>query len=181
MTPRRLEVPRVTVDFSDVQDFEALPEDEYLALIEKAEWRVATEDGKSDYINVQFRIKEEGEFKDRVVFTILSLSPKALFRMKQAFENLGIIEPDDELELDYDEDTMLLTSPEIVGLPCKITLGVREYEGRTQNEVKAITSADGAGVGQKTTTAKKAPTTTAARKPAARKPAAAKTAAKKFK
>lgn len=142
---------RVTVNFADVQDFEAVPEDEYLALIESADWVEATEEGKFDYVNLRFDISE-GEYKGRKVFTILSLSPKALFRMKQVFENLGIIDPEDELDLDYDEETMKLTSPELEGLPCKITVGTRTYEGREQNEVKAVTSADGAGVGEKKTT-----------------------------
>lgn len=158
---------RIPVDFSDVQEFEALPEDEYLALIEKAEMRLPTEEGKHPYINLQMKVTE-GEYEGRVVFTILSFSPKALFRMKQAFENLGIIGEDDELDIDYDEDTFAVTSPELVGVPCLITLGTRTYEGQLQNEVKAIVSADGARVGEKKTSPAKKP---AARKPAARKPA----------
>lgn len=158
---------RIPVDFSDVQEFEALPEDEYDAIIEKAEMRLPTEEGKSPYINLQFKITEEGEFKGRVVFSILSFSPKALFRMKQAFENLGIIEPDDAIDVDYDEETMAVTEPELVGVPCRLTLGTRTYEGNLQNEVKVITGIDGKKVGAKTNTP-------AAKKPAAKKPAAKK-------
>jgi hypothetical protein len=168
MTPRRLEVARIPVNFADVQEFEALPEDEYDAIIEKAEMRLPTEDGKFPYINLQFKITESGEYEGRVTFTILSFSPKALFRMKQAFENLGIIDPDDELDIDYDEETFAVTSPELVGVPCRLTLGTRTYEGNLQNEVKAITAIDGAKVGEKTTPARKP---AAAKKPAARKPA----------
>lgn len=167
MAPRRLEVARIPVNFADVQEFEALPEDEYLAIIEKAEMRLPTEEGKFPYINLQMKVTE-GEFAGRVVFTILSFSPKALFRMKQAFENLGLIDPDAEMDIDYDEDTLQVTEPELVGVPCRITLGTRTYEGNLQNEVKAIVSADGAGVGEKKSSAKKP---AAAKKTAASKPA----------
>jgi hypothetical protein len=157
MTPRRLVVPRIPVDFSDVQEFEALPEDEYTVVIEKAEMRLPQEDGKFPYINLQMKVTE-GEFKDRVVFNILSFSPKALFRMKQVFENLGIIEEDEQIDVDYDEDSMQVTEPELVGVPARVTLGQRTYEGNVQNEVKAMTSVDGAKVGEKKTGgAKKSP------------------------
>lgn len=153
---------RVTVNFADVQDFDALPEDDYSAIIEAAKYVLATEEGKHDYINLQFDITDEGEFKGRKAFTILSFSPKALFRMKETFENLGIIDPDDELDIDYDEDTMDVTTPELQGVPCTITLGIRTYEGREQNEVKTVRALDGVRVGQKKT----APPKTGAKKKA---------------
>lgn len=176
MTPRRLEVPRIPVNFADVQDFEALPEDDYTAIIEKATMVLPTEDGKHPYINLQFDVTEEGEFKGRKVFTILSFSPKALFKMKQSFENLSIIEPDDEIDVDYDEESMRILEPELEGIPCNLTLGIRTYEGREQNDVLAITAVDtepqkkaAPGTKKSTTTKKAAAKPAAAKKPAGRK------------
>ena len=45
---------------------------------------------------------------------------------------------EDELEIDFDEDTMLVKEPELVGLPCRAAVSIRTYEGREQNQVDAI-------------------------------------------
>jgi Protein of unknown function (DUF669) len=176
--PRRLIVPRVTVDFSDVQDFEVLPKGEYGAVIAKAEWREPQDADKYPYVNLEFDVKEVVNASEdvdlgngRKLWAILSTSPKALWRMKQVFENLGIFM--EELDIDIDDETNAVLSPELVGLPCHVTVSKRVYEGREQNQVDAITSTDGGTAPAK------------AKKPAARRPAAgSKTktaAARKFK
>lgn len=131
---------RVTVDFSDVQEFEALPKGEYPVVIVKAEYREPQSEDKYPYINLEMDLTE-GEFKGRKQWMILSFSPKALWRMKDVFENLGIYE--EEIEVDYDEDTMLVTEPELVGIPGIAVLSQRTYEGRVQNQVDALLSPDG--------------------------------------
>lgn len=134
---------RTTINFADVSDgFDALPEDEYGVVIEKAEYREATQEGKFDYINLTLKVTDEGEFKDRLVWMILSFSPKSLWRMKQVFENLNIISPDEELEIDYDDETKLVTSPELVGVPGSAVVSVRQYEGKDSNQVDALTASD---------------------------------------
>jgi hypothetical protein len=158
---RRLKVARVTVDFSDVQEFEALEKGEYPVLIEKAEYREPQTDDKYPYINLELTVIE-GEAKGRKLWMILSFSPKALWRMKDVFENLGLYE--DEVEVDYDEETMLVTEPELAGLPALAVVSQRTYEGRTQNQVDALLSPDDKP-GKKEPGAKKP---TAAKKPAAK-------------
>lgn len=145
-------MPKLTVDFSDVKEFEALPKGEYLCLIQEAKIvHPATED-KHPYVNLTLKVTEEGEFKDRMLWARWSLSPKALFRMKNDLENLGL--PADEVDIDYDEDSDMITSPELVGLPVIATVTTRTYEGRDQNDVQVLRSPDGAAkVGQKKTTA----------------------------
>lgn len=155
---------RTTVDFSDAQSFEALERGEYHALIEKVEYREATEEGKYDYLNVELTITEPG-FEGRKLWFIWSLSPKALWRMKQSFENLGL--PSDVIEIDYDDDTMLVTEPELVGLPLIAVVTQRTYQGQVQNNVDTVLASDEAPAGQKKTATKRAPA--AAKKPAGRK------------
>lgn len=151
---------RVTVDFSDVQEFEALPKGEYQGVIEKGTWVEPQQDDKYPYVNVELNVTD-GEYKDRKVWVIWSLSPKALFRMKADMENLGIISEDAELDIDVDEDTELVVSPEISGLPCVIVCDKpRTYEGREQTNAVALLSADGAGPAKKGT--KKSPNKPAA-------------------
>jgi hypothetical protein len=138
---RRLDVGRVQIDFSDVQDFDVLDEGEYPVVISKAEFRPAREEGKFPYINLELDLTEEPN-KGRKLWMILSFSPKALWRMKDVFENLGIY--DDAMEVDYDEESMLVTQPALAGLPATAVVTHREWEGRTQTQVDALISSDNA-------------------------------------
>ena len=130
---------RVTIDFSDVQDFDVMDEGEYPVIIDKAEFREAREEGKFPYINLEMSVSE-GNNKGRKLWMILSFSPKALWRMKDVFENLGVY--NDSVEVDYDEDTMLVVDPELAGLPAVAVVTHREWEGRTQTQVDALISAE---------------------------------------
>lgn len=159
-------MPKVTVDFSQVEEFEPLEKGEYSAVIAKVTYVEAASDDKYDYLNAEFDITEPGA-ENRKQWKVWSLSPKALWRMKQDFENLGL--PIDEIEIDYDEDTMEVTEPELAGLPCTLVIKQRTYEGRIQNEVDAVIGADTPARG-----AKKAA-------PAAKAAAAKKAPARKFK
>jgi hypothetical protein len=148
---RRLQVPKVTVDFSDVQEFTALEKGEYPVVIQKATFRPADQHGKEfDSIELELEVSE-GEAKGRKLWTYLSFSPKALWRMKEVFEKLGVY--NDEVEVDYDEDAdNILTEPEIIGLPAWAVVSQRPYEGRMTNQVDQILSVeehDGATAGKK--------------------------------
>lgn len=149
---------RVSVDFSQVEEFEPLPKGDYSVLVEKVEYREAQTEDKYDYLNWELSVTEEGEFKGRKLWFISSFSPKALWRLKQILENLGVY--DDDLEIDYDEDTMLVIDPELQGLPAMATVSQRTYEGRPQNNVDALTSIDG-DAGKKTAPGAKKKTTPA--------------------
>lgn len=147
---RRLVVPQITVDFSNVEEFEALPKGEYDCVISKAELRTPADSDKFPYINLEMDVKDvvsvsggEAPSLDgtRKLWAILSLSPKALWRTKQVFENLGIFA--EEMEIDVDEETNMVVSPELVGMPVRCAISTRVYEGRTQNQVDSITSPDG--------------------------------------
>lgn len=137
---------RVSVDFSEVESFEAIPKGEYDVVISGAEYRVAQEEGKYDYINLELTITEDGEFENRKLWTILSFSPKSLFKMRDTFENLGIYEEGAELEIDYDDEAepMVVTEPELVGLPAVAVVSLAKYQGRDTNQVDALVTQEGA-------------------------------------
>lgn len=151
---RRIDVPKVTVDFSQVEEFEPLEKGEYSAIIAKGTYVEAASDDKYDYINVEFDLTEPGA-ENRKAWKVWSLSPKALWRMKQDMENLGF-DTEEELNIDYDEDTMEVTEPEIAGMPCVIVLTQRSYEGRIQNDVQAVLGDDTPKKGTKKEPGKKA-------------------------
>lgn len=143
----------LSVNFADVEGgYEPLPEGEYDAIIEAVEVR----DSKSsdhDYLNWEFKILDE-EFEDRRVWGITSLSPKALFRLKDDFVALGIIEGDEELDIEW-EDGVDITSqegpsviePELVGLACVISIENEVYDGKERNR-PTIVSGNGEAAGR---------------------------------
>ncbi len=166
MTPRRLDVARVNVDFSEVEEFEAMPKGNYDCVIEKVEVR---DSNSSDYQYLNWELKvADGEFKDRRLWFITSFSPKALFRLKQTLENLGMY--DEDLNFDFDDESGAVLDPVLVGLPCTAAVSQRVYNETMQNQVDAIVDTD-ASPGKTVPAGKK-------KEPAAKKPATKKTPAK---
>lgn len=154
---------KVKVDFSEVTEFEALDVGEYDALIAKLTYVEPASEDKYPYLNVEFDVTEP-TFEGRKLWKVWSLSPKALWRMKQDLENLGF-DAEEELDIDYDEDTMEVTEPEVVGMPCRLVVKQRTYEGRIQNDVDAVLSMDTPTKGTKTNAKAPAKKTTPAKKP----------------
>jgi hypothetical protein len=137
---------KVNVDFSDVESFEAIPEGEYPVIINEVTYVEPASDDKYPYLNVELEITE-GEHEGRKLWTIWSFSPKALWRMKQVFENLGL--PVDEVEFEVDEDTDAVTDPELVGLPAIAVVTIEPYEGKDRNRVDNLISSDTPASGSK--------------------------------
>jgi len=151
---------KVTVDFSEAESFEAIPDGEYPVVIAEAELR---ESKSSDYpyINLTLEVAE-GEHEGRKLWATASLHPKALWRTKELFENLGL--EGESLDLDVDEDTNAILEPEFVGMPAIAVVSSEIAEqgarkGQLRNVVDTLLSA------QPSQGAKKA-----AGKPAAKKP-----------
>jgi hypothetical protein len=137
---RRLHVARVTVDFSDVQEFEPLGKGEYPVVVEKVTYKESQTEDKYDYLNWELTVTEAPN-EGRKLWFITSLSPRALFRMKDIFENLGL--PSDEVEIDYDEDAdNLVIEPELSGIPAIAVVSMRMYEGRPQDNVDTLIAPD---------------------------------------
>lgn len=143
---------RTTVDFSDVQDFEPVPKDEYPVVVDKVTYVEQPEEDKYDYLAWEMTITE-GEFQGRKQWLNTSFSPKALFKLKEVLENLDLFE--DELDIDYDEDTMLVTTPELEGMPAIAVVEEGKYNGRPTNNVVTLISADVPKQGAKKTEGKK--------------------------
>lgn len=148
-------MPRITVDFSDVQDFEVLAKGEYPIIVDKVEMR-DSQTSDYPYLNWQLKISE-GDHKDRLLWIITSFSPKALFRLKDVLENLGVFA--EELDIEVDEETNIVTKPELIGLPGIAVVSQRVYEGKPQNQVDTILGVSGAAksTGKGAAPQKKAP------------------------
>lgn len=162
------------IDFSEVQSgFEPLPEGDYEAIIERIEVR-ESKSSDNDYLNFEFRVTDD-EYEDRRVWGLRSLSPKALGFLKDWLVALDVIDPDDEIELDWADDVdvtpqegPLLTEPELHDMACVITVTNEVYEGRERNRVNDIRAAEGAAKPAKKTVAKSNGSDTKAKSSSAR-------------
>jgi len=143
---------RKPIDFSEMETFEALEKGEYECVVVKAEYTEAAEEGKYDYIRLELDVVEGG-FEGKKLWTYLSFSPKALWMTKENFEALGVFE--EQMEVDYDEDSMEVTEPELIGLPVVAVVDKKPYEGRESNNVLRLIDSGSPKAGAKKSTAAK--------------------------
>src|SRR6476469_5174476 len=139
----------IRVNFAEVEGgFEPVPEGNYEVVVERVEVR----DSKSsdhDYLNWELKILDE-EYEDQRLWMITSLSPKAMFRLKDVFLALGVIEGDEEdFNIDWDDDVEigqkegpLLTEPEVEGLNAIAVVHNEVYDNRDRNKVDTLLSSE---------------------------------------
>lgn len=164
----------VKINFAEVESsFEPLPEGRYECVVEKVEVR-DSKSSDNDYLNWELKVMDD-EYEGRKLWMITSLSEKALFRLKDVYLALGVIEEDDEVELEWEDDVdiqqsegPLVTNPDVDGLACIAVVTNEIYEGRERNRVNDLL--DGSGeVPEKTSTKKSGTKKAPAKKAPARK------------
>lgn len=137
-------MPGIKVNFAEVESsFEPLPEGRYECIVETVEVR-ESKSSDNDYLNWELKVTD-GEFEDRRLWMITSLSERALFRLKDTFLALGVIEEDDEIDIEWEDDVDItpqegpvLTNPEVIGLACIAVVTNEVYEGKERNRVNEI-------------------------------------------
>lgn len=140
----------IRINFAEVSGgFDPVPEGTYEVIIEKVEVR-DSKSSDNDYLNWEFRITDE-EYEGQRLWNITSLSPKALFRLKEDLLTLGVIEEDEEVELEWEEDVDITQSegprllfPEVEGLACCVQVRNEVWEGKERNKVAAVLEAGSA-------------------------------------
>lgn len=123
---------KVQVKFNaDDDKFSALPSADYDAIVFGAEQK----DGQEfPYIAWTLKVDEtEGDFAGRQLFTITSLSPKAVWRLIKMYEAIDAPFTKDEATGACDIDT-----DDAIGKKCVIRVIQKEYNGRMVNDIKQI-------------------------------------------
>lgn len=131
----------ISINFGDVEgSFEVIPAGRYPVVVEKVEVR-ESKSSDHNYFNWEMTITD-GDHEGRKLWMITSLSPKALFRLKDVFVNLGAIEGDEEMELEWDDDVEitpkegpLVITPELAGMDGIALVSIDMYEGKERNRV----------------------------------------------
>lgn len=134
----------IKINFAEVESsFEPLPEGVYDVIIEHVEVR-ESKSSDNDYLNWELTVQDE-EFAGRKLWTITSLGEKALWKLKDTFLALGVIEEDDELDVEWEDDVDItpkegprVTSPELEGLAAVAVVYNEMYEGKEQNRIREL-------------------------------------------
>jgi len=134
---------RVSINFGEVEGgFEAVPEGTYMVEIEKVECR-QSKSSEHDYLNWEFKIIDDEDHEGQHLWMITSLSPRALFRLKDVFEALDVLE--DEMNLDFDDDVDItptagprMLEPDVEGLQCMVIVTNEVYENKERNRVNEV-------------------------------------------
>ena len=124
----------IKIDFTNVPTYEVLPKGRYSVIVEKVEMK---EGPSAPYLNFTLKITE-GEAEGRSLFFKASLSEKAMFRLKPIMAALG--EVSEHLDIQVDDETNLVTSPELVGRVAIADVIQEPYNGAVQNKVETLIS-----------------------------------------
>ena len=130
-------MPVIPIDFSSVETFDNLPLSKYYGSIDKVELRPASDPAKHDQLMATYLVTD-GDQLGRKSSEFLSLSPKAAFRLKKWFDQFGLA---DELEaLEVDDDTNLLTNPDLVGIDVifEVYQDPKLYQGEKQIRTRLV-------------------------------------------
>lgn len=138
------------INFAEVEgSFQPMPEGQYEVIIDKVEVR-ESKSSDHNYLNWELVVQDD-ENEGRRLWMITSLSPKALFRLKDVFSALGLDVEADDFELVWDEEVEvtpqsgpLVLEPDITGMACVAVVRNEVYDGKERNKVDEILSADNA-------------------------------------
>jgi len=120
------------VNFSDVEEFSPIPAGVYPVVVVD----FTEEEGPAGpYIAYTFEIIG-GEYDKRNLWTNLSTSPKALWKLKEALIAFG--EKEETLEGDFE------FNPELyVGVECRAVVIQDKYQGKTTNKIDSLLPLEG--------------------------------------
>jgi hypothetical protein len=129
----------IQLDFSNVPTNEPVPAGRYPVVVEQVECR-DSKSSDSKYLNWELRILD-GEFANRRLFMMTSLSAKALWRLRSVLINLDAYE--EQLDIEVDEGSDIVISPELVGLTGTAVVKIETYQGEERAKVDELLDDDG--------------------------------------
>jgi hypothetical protein len=127
----------ITVDFSQVPSQEPVDVGDHTVIVEKVELR-DSKSSSNQYLNWDL-VDTEGAGTGRHLFLMTSLSVKALWRLEAVCESFGIeLDDGERLTLEVDDDTKLVTEPDLVGKVALARVKHEVYDGKIQAKVDEI-------------------------------------------
>jgi hypothetical protein len=115
----------LSLDFEGVEGRVTLPEGDYRVHFSEA----SKEEGSGDHDYVEWKLRvTEGKFEDKIIYNRTSLSPKALWNMRNMLEAANVEVPDGPLDIDLD-------TVDELGDDFMVTVVHEDYEGKPQMRV----------------------------------------------
>ncbi len=114
------------IDFSQVPELEVIPTGVYPAVITHVELR-ESKSGPDPYLNWTFEITHP-EYLGRKVWLITGLGVRALWKLRETLEALGI---ESAGAIDFDPEA-------VVGRRCLVVVSQEVYNGVTRNRVDSV-------------------------------------------
>lgn len=130
----------INLNFAEIPSNEIVPEGVYPVIVDE----VKAKDSKSGpypYLNIKLKVTE-GEHAGRVLFMMRSLSPKALWKFRSTLEALGVYQ--EQLNVQIDEATGTVFSPDMVGKTCAATVIHETWNEQTRAKVDEVAKLAGA-------------------------------------
>lgn len=119
------------IDFSGVESRVPIPDGDYRCRVAE----VTQEEGeKADYLKWKFEVNDGSKYQGSPLYNNTSLSPKALWNLKNLLITLGVEVPDDELDIDLEE---------LVDLELMVVVANESYEGKRVPRVVDFYEAEG--------------------------------------
>ena len=117
----------ITIDFSQVKDFSAIPEKKYPANVTDIVQDKSKESGNPMLVWT-FQVSG-GEFKGRKIMTNTVLIPESLWVLRNYLTALGA-----EIPL----KAVSFEPKEVIGKPCIIDVGIHKYQGQDRNHINNV-------------------------------------------
>ena len=126
----------MTVNLSNVEDdgWDVLPRAIYNIVVDDAEYKISSNNNPMISLTLQV---EDGEYKDRKLFTHIVFSPKAMGMAKRAIARLGLTHL---LEGDFNPEDIV---DDFIGARARARVTIEKYEGEDTNKVKSLLPAGG--------------------------------------
>lgn len=125
------------LDFSNVEDFDLIPEGKYNAVVEE----VTMEENKAgDGHNLVWLWSVDVDGVHRKLRMWTSLKPNALWRLKAILKTLNLYQ--DAINIEVDEDTNFVIEPDLVGVPAVVQITTSKVNGSDRSSIADVFPAD---------------------------------------
>ena len=117
------------LDFSDVQEFETIPNGVYNAVVDKVDLR--TSEGGGKYLAFRFNVLS-APYVNQKAFMNASLQKTAMWSLRRTLRALGYAKED------LQKEDFPLRPEDLLELPCRLRIVLEEYEGEPRSKVDRV-------------------------------------------
>lgn len=132
-----IDIDKIKEDYEEEQqgDFETLPVGEYHCFVYDMEGRMSSND--NPMISITLKVAD-GEYKNRQLWTNVTLTAKAWWKVEEFFEAVGYNIGELPSEVDSPAEVVVKIREEVIGSKVVAEVGHREYQGDTQENVEEV-------------------------------------------